>query len=116
MLRRFTRVFGAFIIALAATMQGGVRAMPMAQGMTGMAIQQSCPSCPHDPNTGTSPDKMPTCQVLACAGAVAAILPASALLPERVIVGAAYLMTSPARQTGASPTPDPFPPRSIALA
>lgn len=114
MLRRLPQVLLAFIFVLAATLPVSVRAMPMPARMNGMAIQQHCPSCPHPARTNTSPDKMPACQGLACAGAVAT-LPSPALLPGRVLLGAAYLTVSPVRWTTAARAPDPFPPRSIAL-
>lgn len=110
MLRRLTHVLFAFMIAVAATLPVGVRAMPMAADMTGAAMPQHCPNCP----TGTTPDKMPTCPILACSGAVA-MLPTSVVLPERVLLRAVYLMAPPVRWTAASPAPDPFPPRPIAL-
>ncbi len=114
MLGRFAHLVLAMIFAVAAMLPVSVRAMPMPAGMTGTAIQQHCPSCPHHPGTSTNPDKMPACQALACAGAVAT-LPAPVLLPRRVLLPAAYLMALSVRWTGAQPTPDPLPPRSIAL-
>ncbi|MDQ2801467.1 MAG: hypothetical protein M3Y41_01805 [Pseudomonadota bacterium] len=111
MLRRLAHVLFAFVFALAA-LPISVRAMPMPSGMTGTAIQQHCPSCPHHP--GTNPDEIPACQALACAGAVAT-LPAPVLLPGRVFLPAAYLVALTVRWTGAQPAPDPLPPRSIAL-
>ena len=114
MLRRLTHVLLAFIFALAMALPASVHAMPMPAGMTGVAVQQHCPSCPHPARTGTNPDKMPVCQVLACAGAVAT-LPSPALLPGRVLLRSAYLAAPPVRWTPAARAPDPFPPRSIAL-
>lgn len=114
MLRRLTHVLLAFIFALAMALPVDARAMPMAASMTGVAVQQHCPSCPHPARTGTNPDKVPACQVLACASA-AATLPSPALLPGRVLLRAAYLMAPPVHRTGASPTPDPFPPRPVVL-
>jgi hypothetical protein len=114
MLRRLTQVLIALIVALAATMPASVRAMPMPAGMTGMDVQTDCPSCPDTP-AGTNPDKMPTCPILACVGAVAT-LPSPALLPERVLPHAAsYLLAPPVRWTGAPIAPDPFPPRPFVL-
>ena len=110
MLRRLAHVLLAFMIAAAATLPVGVRAMPMAASMSGAAMPHHCPSCP----TGTTPDKMPACPILACSGAVA-MLPTSVVLPERVLPRAVYLMAPPARWTAASPAPNPFPPRPIAL-
>ncbi|MBN8900698.1 MAG: hypothetical protein J0H57_06640 [Rhodospirillales bacterium] len=113
MLGRLTHLLLSLIVALATTMSVGARAMPMSAGMTGAAIQRHCPNCPHD-QTGSHSGKMPACQVLACASAIA-VLPAPALLPTRILVRAAYLMAIPVRWTGAALIPDPFPPRPIAL-
>lgn len=114
MSRWLTHALLAVIFALAATLPIGVRAMPMPAGVAGMAVQQHCPSCPHPARTGTNRDKMPACQVLACAGAVAT-LPSPALLPGRVLLRSAYLAAPPVQWTAAARAPDPFPPRSIAL-
>lgn len=110
MLRRLTHVLLAFMIAVAATLPVGARAMPMATDMSGAAMPQHCPNCP----AGMTPDKMPACPILACSGGVA-MLPTSVVLPERVLLRAVYLMAPPVRWTAASPAPDPFPPRPIAL-
>lgn len=112
--RRLTHVLLAFIFALAVTLPVSVRAMPMPAGMGGTGIQQHCPTCPHPARTNTSPDKMPACQILACAGAVAT-RPSPALLPGRVLRHSAYLAAAPVRWTAAARAPDPFPPRPIAL-
>jgi hypothetical protein len=114
MLRRLSQVLLAFIVALAMVLPVSVRAMPMPAGMSGTAIQQHCTNCPRPARTGTNPDKMMACQVLACTAAVAT-LPSPALLPGRVLLRAAYLMASPVRWTAAARAPDPFPPRPIAL-
>jgi hypothetical protein len=114
MLRRLPQVLLAFIVALAVALPVNVRAMPMPGGMSGPAIQQQCANCPHPARTGANPDKMPACQVLACAGAVA-MLPSPALLPGRVLLRVAYLTVSPIRWTAAARAPDPFPPKPIAL-
>lgn len=103
----------ALILALAATMPAGARVMPMPADATGMAVHHGCQTCPRDP-TGSKLGKMSACQILACASAVA-VLPAPALLPERILLGTAYLVAFPARWAGAPPRPDPFPPRPIVL-
>lgn len=113
MLRRPIQVLLALIIALAAAVPVGVRAMPMSAAMSGTGIQH-CPVCPQHRSTGANPDKMPACQVLACASAVAT-LPSPALLSERVPLHAAYLTVLPVRWTALARAPDPFPPRTIAL-
>jgi hypothetical protein len=60
------RVLIALIVVLATTMPDGVHAMPMLSALDGMAGHQPCPSCPQQ--TGhMNPDKMPACQILACA-------------------------------------------------
>lgn len=109
MLRRFAHLLIAFVVALAAAMPAGARPMPMAADAVGTAVHHGCQTCPHDP-TG----KLPACPILACASA-AAVLPAPALLPERILLRAAYLMARPVRWTAAAHAPDPFPPRSVAL-
>lgn len=114
MVRRLTHILLAVIFALAVTLPGGVRAMPMPADMSGAGMQQQCPSCPEPVRTSPSPDKMPACQVLACAGTVAA-LPSPVLLPGHVLLHATYLAAPPTRWTATARTPDPFPPRSIAL-
>ena len=115
MLRRVTHVLIAVVIALAATMPAGVRAMPMPSAVNGMAAHQPCPSCPQHPQSGdTNPDKMPACQILACAGSLA-MLPTPVLVQEQAFLRVAYLKTPSARWTDARPAPDPFPPRPIVL-
>ena len=114
MIRRLTNVLVALIVALVAMVSVTARAMPMPAGMTGMAVQQHCPSCPQHTGTGSDRDMMPACQVLACPVAVA-VLPASTLLPGRILLQATYLMGPPVRWTEAAPAPDPFPPRPITL-
>jgi hypothetical protein len=108
--RRLTRVLLAFMIAVTATLPASVRAMPMPADMSGAAMPQHCPSCP----TGTTPDQMPACQILACAGAVAT-LPTPVLLPGRALLRVVYLAAPAVRWIGMPPVPDPFPPRPIAL-
>lgn len=115
MLRRVTRVLIALVIALAATMPVGVRAMPMPSAGNGMAADQPCPSCPQRPQSGDmNPDKMPACQILACAGPLA-MLPTPLLAHGQAFFRVAYLKAPPAHWTDAGPAPDPFPPRPIAL-
>jgi hypothetical protein len=114
MLRRLIQILLALIVGLAAAVPVSVLAMPMPPGMTGMAVQQHCPICPHHTGSGATPDKMPPCEVPACAGAVAT-LPSPALLPGRVFLRAGYLIAPPVRWTGAPLAPDPFPPRPIVL-
>lgn len=115
MLRRVTHVLIALIIAMAATMPAGVRAMPMPSAVNGMAADQPCPSCPRHPQSGhINPDKMPTCQVLACAGPLA-MLPGPVSVREQAFSRVSYLKAPPARWTDAGPAPDPFPPRPIVL-
>lgn len=103
----------AVIVALAATMPAGARVMPMAPDAAGAAIHRGCQTCPHDEN-GSHPGKMPACQILACAGAIA-VLPGPALLPGRVLLSASYLTALPERWTAEWPAPDPFPPRPLVL-
>ena len=70
----------AFIVAMATTMPAGVRAMPMPSAGSGMAADQPCQNCPQPNQTGNmNPDKMPACQALACADALA-MLPTPALV------------------------------------
>jgi hypothetical protein len=105
----------AFIVALAATMPAGVRAMPMSPAGSGMGADQPCQNCPQPSQTGnTSPDKMPPCQVFACAN-VLATLPTPAPIRVRVQFGVAYVQPPSARWSEAAPAPDPFPPRPIVL-
>ena len=110
MLRRLAHVLLALVFVMAATLPAGVRAMPMPADMTGAAMPQHCPSCP----TGTTPDQMPACQILACAGVVAT-LPTPVLLPGRVLLRVVYLAAPAVRWIGMPPAPDPVPPRPIAL-
>ena len=115
MLRRFAHVLIALVVAMATTVPLDLRAMPMPADMAGKTLHQPCQNCPQPHQTGsTNPDKMPACLALACAGAVAT-LPTPVLLPGRVLLSAAYLMIVPVRWTGTRPTPDPLPPRPLAL-
>lgn len=112
---RFAHVLVALVVALATMAPLDLRAMPMSGGMAGMVFHQPCQDCPQSHQTGsTNPDTMPACQAVACTGAVAT-LPAPVLLPGRVLLPAAYLMIVPVRWTGTRPTPDPLPPRPLAL-
>jgi hypothetical protein len=106
----------ALVVALAVTMPVGVRAMPVAAAdMNGKTLDQPCQNRPQPDQTGgTTPDKMPACQVFACVGS-AVLLPAMAIVPGRVLFRVTYLGTSPTRWAEAAPAPDPFPPRSIVL-
>lgn len=113
MFRRLAGVLIAFIVAFAAAMPAGARAMPMSAGAMGTAVHHCCQACLHD-QTGSNPGKMPACQVLACASAVA-VLPVPILLPGRILLSAAYPTALPVRWPAAPPTPDPFPPRAIVL-
>lgn len=114
MQRQALRVLIALAVFLAATLPVGARAMLMPAGMSGAAVQQHCQSCPQPPMTRAHSGKMPACQVLACADAVAT-LPAPTLLPGRILLRAAYMMVPLSRWTDTRPAPDPFPPRPIAL-
>ena len=114
MRKRLTRVLLAFVVALAAAIPVGARAMPMPSDAVGTALLQHCLGCPQHPGTGSNPDKMPACQILACADAVAT-LPAPVLLAKRVPLRAAYSAAPPMRWTGSAPAPDPTPPRPIVL-
>jgi hypothetical protein len=110
------RTLLALIVALAAAMPMGVRAMPMAMSadqMAGMAGDRPCQKCP-EPQGNTAPDKMPGCPALACIAAPA-VLPVPALLPARIALRADYVWPPAARLAGADSAPDPFPPRPIVL-
>jgi hypothetical protein len=113
---RVIRMVIAVVVALAVTMPVGARAKPMpAADMNGKTIEQPCQNCPQPDQTGgTTPDKMPACQMFACVGS-AVLLPAVAIAPGRVHFRVAYLGTPPAHWTQAAPAPDPFPPKSIVL-
>ena len=118
-MRRLAPVLVAFLVALAAMLPAAGRAMPMQMGpmtagMAGAGLHQDCAGCPRAPRTGTAPDRMQACQIVACAGVVA-VLPAPAWLPSRVLTGTAHARPSARAWAGAQPAPDPFPPRSLAL-
>ncbi len=114
MTRRLAHLLIAFIMAVAAAMPASAYAMPMPSDATGMAVQQPCPRCSHD-RTGSNPDKMPACQVLACAGLVA-VLPTPAQMVGYGVLRVAYVRAVPSRWTEAVPGLDPFPPRAVVLA
>ena len=115
MLRRVVHALIALVITLAATMPAGAHAMPMAMAINGMGTDQPCPSCPEHPQSGhMNPDKMPACQVLACAGPLA-MLQGPAPVHEQAFSRIAYQKAPPALWTDARPAPDPFPPRPIVL-
>src|SRR6266567_7801932 len=113
---RVIRMVIALVVAFAVTMPVGVGAMPMPTAdMNGKTLEQPCQNCPQPDQTGgTTPDKMPACQVFACVGS-AVLLPAMAITPGRVPFRVAYLGTPPTRWAEAAPAPDPFPPKSIVL-
>ena len=118
-MRRLAPVLVAFLFALAAMLPAAGPAMPMQMGpmtagMAGAGLHKDCADCPHAPRTGTAPDRMQACQIMACAAAVA-VLPAPAWLPSRVLTGTAHPRPSVRAWAGAQPAPDPLPPRPIAL-
>jgi hypothetical protein len=112
MVRRLLHALLAAIFVLVVTLPGDARAMPA--DMTGAAMQQQCPSCPEPARSSTSPDRMPACQILACAGTAAA-LPSPVPLPTRVLLRSTYLAAISVHWAALARTPDPFPPRPIAL-
>ena len=115
MLGRVLRVLMALIVALAATMPGGLHAMPMQSAVNGMAADEPCSSCPPQPQTGhLNPAHMPACEIPSCAGALA-ILPVPAWVPGQAFLRVAHVKGPPTRRPGAGPAPDPFPPRSFVL-
>jgi hypothetical protein len=61
-----------------------------------------------------NPDKMPACQILACAGPLA-MLPTPVVAHGPDLFPVAYVAAAAARWTDARPAPDPFPPKPIAL-
>jgi hypothetical protein len=113
---RVIRMVIALLVTLTVTMPVGVSAMPMpATDMNGTTFAQPCQNCPQPDQTGgATPDKMPACQMLAC-GASAVLLPATTIVPGRVVYRVTYLGAPPARWTEAAPAPDPFPPKPIVL-
>jgi hypothetical protein len=113
MFRRAMQVLIALIVVLATTMPVGVHAMPMSSALDRMAGHQPCPSCPQ-PTGHMNPDKMPACQILACAGPLA-MLPTPVLAQEQAFFRVAYVKAPPARWTDARPAPEPFPPRPLVL-
>lgn len=113
MVKRVTRMLVAFIVALGLAMPAGVRAMPMPGATMGMAktFAQPCQQCPRSHQTGgTTSDKMPACQGMACISAPA-LLPSPVLMPARASLTAVHVSPVTARLAGAAPVPDPFPPR-----
>jgi hypothetical protein len=117
MLKRVPRMLVVFIVAFGLAMPAGGGAMAMSGDMMGMvkAVEQPCPHCPQPYQTGgTTPDKMPGCQALACIS-TPAVLPNPVLMPTRALMGLAYMSLLTPRFAGAAPVPDPFPPRPIIL-
>lgn len=114
MIRRLAQVVLVLIVALAATLPVATRAMAMPAVSNGTSIHRHCSSCPHRGQTDASPDKATSCQLMACAAAVAP-LPSVAMLPESVWLRSAYLAAPPVRWASGARVPDPFPPRPIAL-
>ena len=114
MLRWLAPAVLAVVFMLVAALPRGADALPMPASMSGTVIQPHCPSCPPPAHPGANPEKMPACQVLVCAGAVA-VLPTASLLPGRVLLGIVHPQLLARRWTGARPAPDPFPPRTIVL-
>jgi hypothetical protein len=89
MRKRFVRVLFAFVVALAAAIPAGVRAMPTLAGAASMATQEHCPNCPEHSKPSPNPDTMPACQALTCVGTVA-MLPIPVLLTPRSPLQVAY--------------------------
>jgi hypothetical protein len=114
MLHRFIHALLALFIAMAMVLPSGAGAMPMQPGSPAPMMQPHCPGCLHQPSGGPASACLPACRVLACAGVVAT-LPFPASLPARALVQTAYLLATPRPSAGLSPTPDPLPPRPIAL-
>jgi hypothetical protein len=107
------RVLLAIVVALAASMPVGSRAMPMPSAGNGMASNQPCSNCPRQPGH-MKPAGMPACEVLVCAGPPA-VLPAPVFAREPAFSQVVFASAPPAHWTEARPAPDPFPPRSIVL-
>src|SRR5947207_695448 len=79
---------------------------------------QPCQQCPDQPAPspmgGPMGGKMALCQMLACVGPLI-VLPTMNAIGSRVAYRIAYPAPEPARFAGATPAPDPFPPRPIVL-
>src|SRR5437764_268462 len=104
MLRRLTHVLVALVIAVAATMPAGARAMPMQGGPMDLGGGQPCQQCPDrsmpDPMSG----KMTLCPVLVCAGPLV-VMPTASSIGIRSVHRIAYPAILPARFAGAAPAP-----------
>jgi hypothetical protein len=113
MRRRLARVLIAVILAFAATMPAGARAMAVQPGpmATGTYL---CGQCPSHPLPVPASGKMAPCPMLACAGPLLAV-PAADLTGDRIVQRVTYPVRSPDRVAEATPVPDPFPPRSLVL-
>jgi hypothetical protein len=114
MLRRLTGVLVAVIIAIAATMPGGARAMTMQGGPMQAGASQPCQQCPDDPMPAPMSSKMALCQMVVCAGPFL-VQPTVISTDHPVAHRIAYPARRPARLAGATPVPDPFPPRPVVL-
>lgn len=111
MFGRFAHILLALMIALAAVMPAGARAVPPAGGLGGTTLQLHSRTYPAHHSADTHSEKKQACSIVACTGAVAT-LPTPARLPERISLQTAYLSASSVRWTAAVSAPDPFPPRA----
>ena len=111
---RLVCVFTAVAFVLATILPASAVAMAMPSG-AGMAsgTDQPCNDCPDKAPTSNDNAKM-GCGALACFGVVMAMLTRSALYHPADMT-ADYPPIMLANLFGASPAPDPFPPRSTVL-
>lgn len=86
--------------------------MVMQPGQMETGAGQPCKHCPDHqlPSSG----KMTLCSILACAGPVMASQ-ATGVLSNHPAQRVVYSAVLPARLAGATPAPDPFPPKPIVL-
>ena len=113
------RTLAAIIIAFAAVLPVGVRAMPIPAGpMQAEPMEtgagQPSQQCPDRPMTNPTSGKMMFCPTLACIGQLAA-LPTTSPFGTRIVYRIAYPVRLMGRLEGATPAPEPFPPRPIVL-
>jgi hypothetical protein len=112
--KRLALVLTAIAFMLATILPGSAAVTSMAAG-AGMASETGhpCGDCPDKASTSNDTAKM-ECGALACLGVLLA-LPIRQILRVPAFMATDYGPTVLVERSGASPAPDPFPPRSTVL-
>ena len=88
--------------------------MSMQTGPMATGAGEPCQQCPDQPVPSPMAGKVALCPMLACVGPLL-VLPTVNAIGTRITYRITYPAPVRARFAGATPAPDPFPPRPIVL-